>query len=207
MFYLFVYHIVAKLIVLPYVRLFNRLEITGLDRIPDDGPAVIIANHVSMWDPVLMYCLVRKRTWFMAKSELFKIPVLSAVLKRICVFPIKRDSIDRTAIRKATQVLEEGCLLIVFPEGHRSRTREMLPFKQGAAMFAHRAKVPVYPVFFDNTRMIFPKSFRKRVRVTFGEPIDLSAFMEEKVNSALLKEMTEEFRKSLELLQEKGLNG
>ena len=133
----------------------------------------------------------------MAKVELFQIPILGFILRRIRAFPVKRDTIDRSALRMASKVLEDGLVLAIFPEGHRSRTGELLPFKQGAALFAHRAKAVVVPVLFENTSKAFPKSIGQKVGVSVGKPLDLSAFYTQKANSTLLGEMTEVFRQGL----------
>lgn len=194
MLYRFIHRIFAPWIVLPLFKLVNRLRVAGLEYIPAEGAAVIIANHISMWDPVILYCLIRRKAYYMAKSELFAIPLLGPFLRRICVFPVKRDRIDRTALRKASQVLEEGHVLTIFPEGHRSKTGEMQPFKQGAALFAHRSEAAVIPVLFENTQKAFPKSIGQKISVTVGPPLDLSAFYGKKSGAALLEEMTNEFR-------------
>ena len=202
MLYKFVYHVFAPLMVMPFLKLFNRFHATGFDQMPTQGAAVVVANHISMWDPVIMFCLIRRRAYFMGKKEIFDVPILGPILRRLYVFPVKRDTVDRAALRKAAQVLEEGDILVIYPEGHRSKTSDMLPFKEGAALFAHRAGVPVVPVFFENTPMIFPRSIGQKVRVACGSPLDLTAFYEKKADSALLKEMSDAFRKSIERLRE-----
>ena len=207
MLYWFVYHIFAPWIVLPFFRIFNRLHVIGLEWIPATGPVVVIANHISSWDPALLYGLIRRKAYFMAKQELFDRPILGFILKRICAFPVKRETVDRAALRKAAQVLEEGCVLVIFPEGHRSRTGEMLPFKPGAALFAQRSKAAVIPVLLHNTRNAFPRSIGKRVDVTFGQALDLAAFYEAKADSSMLSEMTEVFRQGIVGLAPEGKNG
>ncbi|MCL1849210.1 MAG: 1-acyl-sn-glycerol-3-phosphate acyltransferase [Clostridiales bacterium] len=197
MLYQFVYHIFAPFMVLPFFRLFNRLEVSGVEHIPPSGPAVVIANHISSWDPALLYGLIRRKSYFMAKQELFDRPILGFILKRICAFPVKRETVDRTALRKAAQVLEEGHLLVIFPEGHRSETGEMQAFKQGAALFAHRSKAAVIPVLLENTRNAFPKSIGQKVKVVFGQSLDLTAFYGAKADSALLGEMTDTFKQGI----------
>ena len=194
MLYRFVYYVFAPLMVLPFFRFFNRLEVSGLEYIPASGPVVVIANHISSWDPALLYGLIRRQTYFMAKQELFKIPLLGFILPRMCVFPVKRDTVDRSALRKASQVLDEGHVLMIFPEGTRSKTGKLLPFKSGAALFAHRSKAAVVPVLVDNTRKAFPKSIGCKVKVIFGKPLELSAFYNKKADSSLLAEMTNTFR-------------
>ena len=198
MLYQLAYHIIAPVIIKPFLKLFNRMVYSGFDKIPADGGAVVIANHISMWDPVIMFCMIRRRAYFMGKSELFRIPVLGPFLRRIGVFPVNRDAIDRAALKKSAQVLSEGNVLVIFPEGHRSKTGELLPFKEGAAYFAHRAGVPVIPVSFDNTRKIFPAGVGQKVRVTCGEPLDMTAFRGKKADSALLEEMTNVFKDGIE---------
>lgn len=202
MLYQFVYHIVAPWIVGPFLKLFNRVEVSGLERIPAQGPAVIIGNHISLWDPIYLYCLIRRRTYFMAKAELFDIPVIGFLLRRINVFPVKRNSLDRQALKKAAQVLEQGDLLVIFPEGSRSRSGELQPFKQGAALFAHRAEAAVVPVLFENTTKTFPRAIGQKIRIICGEPLDLMEFQGKKSDSALLDSMTEKFQQSIVSLQE-----
>ena len=198
MFYKFVYHFVAPWIVWPFLRIFNRIKISGFERIPASGPAVIIANHRSMWDPVILFCRIRRRVYFIGKAELFDNWFLGFVLPRIGVFPVKRTQLDRSAIRRASEVLEQGHVLAIFPEGTRSKTGELMPFKGGAAFFAHRADAPVYPVYFDNTRKIFPLSIGQKVRVACEEPLDLAEFQEKKANAVVLEEMTAAFRGAIE---------
>ena len=202
MLYRFVFIIFAPLIVLPCLKLFNRVEITGLEHLPPEGPVVVVANHISSWDPAILYALIRRRAYFMAKAELFRVPLLGFILRRINAFPVKRDAIDRAALRRAAQILEEGHVLVIFPEGHRSKTGELLPFKQGAALFAHRAKAAVIPVLFETTKRAIPWPIGKRIRATFGGPLDLAVFMEKKADSALLEQMTDAFRQGI--LQLKG---
>ncbi|MCL2121125.1 MAG: 1-acyl-sn-glycerol-3-phosphate acyltransferase [Clostridiales bacterium] len=201
MFYQFFSRIFAPYIVLSFLRLFNRVKIYGREHIPANGPVVIIANHISSWDPVFLYCLIRRRAYFMAKAELFQIPPLRLLFKHICVFPVARDTVDRKAIRTALKVLEEGHILTIFPEGSRSKTGELMPFKAGASLFAHHTKATVVPVLFENTQKTFPSSIWQKIRITFGKPLDLSMYHDKKANSALFQTMSETFRQSLENLK------
>jgi 1-acyl-sn-glycerol-3-phosphate acyltransferase len=203
MFYRFMYHFFAPWIIMPYVKLFNRLRVSGFENIPASGPAVIIANHMSLWDPVLMFCLIKRRVYFMAKEELFSIPFIGYVLRRCFAFPVKRTAIDRSALKKASQVLNEGHVLVIFPEGHRSKNGDLQPFKEGAALFAHRADAPVIPVLFENTFKIFPKAIWKTTKAICGAPLDLSEFQGKKTDSALLSEMTDRFTASIRQMHEK----
>jgi len=192
--------IIAPFIFYPFLKLFNRLEIIGIDNIPETGAVVIVANHISMWDAVILYCAIKRRVCFMAKEELFRVPVIGYAISKIDAFPVKRDTIDRNALRIAARILEEGRILGIFPEGHRSMGGAMREFKNGAALFAHRSKSTVIPVLFENTDKAFPKTFKSKIRMTIGPPIDMSAFYERKANQTLMESMTKSFLTAIKSL-------
>lgn len=144
----------------------RRWDVQGRENLPASGGAVLVANHVSYWDPVVVICAFRRKVHFMAKSELFKIPVIGYVLRISGSFPVRRDKSDREAIRTAIRLLEEGQVVGVFPEGTRSHSGELLKPHLGAAMLAAKAKVPMIPIALTGTRGGFG-----RVRMTIGVPI------------------------------------
>ena len=163
---------------------------------------MIIANHLSLWDPVYLFCLIRRRLNFMGKAELFDIPVLSWILRQARVFPVKRNSVDRKALKKAAEILEKGEALVIFPEGTRSRDGRLLPLKEGAALFAYRTDCRVIPLAVTNTRKTFPKGFRRRITFNFGEPVDMMPYKAMENRGEALGEITREFARRLEQLQE-----
>ncbi len=122
-----------------------RWDIEGLENIPADGPVIIVANHISYWDPVLIGVALTRRVFFMGKKELFAIPVLGFLLKSWGVFPVDRAHPDRGAIRRALDLLRSGQIIGIFPEGTRSKTGALLPPSTGAAYFAIRTGAPVCP--------------------------------------------------------------
>lgn len=144
----------------------RRWDVQGRENLPASGGAVLVANHVSYWDPVVVICAFRRKVHFMAKSELFDIPVIGYVLRIAGSFPVRRDKSDREAIRTAIRLLEEGQVVGVFPEGTRSHSGELLKPHLGAAMLAARAKVPMIPIALIGTRGFFG-----RVRMLVGVPI------------------------------------
>lgn len=153
----------------------RRWDVQGRENLPDSGGAVLVANHVSYWDPVVVICAFRRKVHFMAKSQLFDIPVIGYVLRIAGSFPVRRDKSDREAIRTAIRLLEEGQVVGVFPEGTRSHSGELLKPHLGAAMLAAKAKVPMIPIALTGTRGFFG-----RVRMTIGVPI---VFQESKKSS------------------------
>jgi 1-acyl-sn-glycerol-3-phosphate acyltransferase len=155
-------------IILVVVR---RWEIEGAENIPGSDGVVLVANHVSYWDPVVVICAFKRKVYFMAKAELFKIPVVGYVVGISGAFPVRRDRTDRNAIRTALRLLEEGEVVGVFPEGTRSHSGEMLKPHLGAAMLALKSGAPVLPVAVSGTR-----GFWGKIRVRVGRPIPVESF-------------------------------
>lgn len=148
------------------LALIRRWEVTGVENFPREGGLVIVSNHISYWDPVAVGCAVNRQVHFMAKHELFKIPLLGPVIHICGAFPVRRDRSDRNAVRIALKLLRDGKVVGVFPEGTRSHTGELLEAHAGAAMLALKAEVPLLPVAVSGTRGVFGK-----IKVHIGKPV------------------------------------
>ncbi len=132
--------------------------------------SIVIANHTSNWDPILLghlVCPVCLR--YMAKEELFKEGFLKKFFLALGVIPVRRGKNDLKAMKTALSALKNGQSLGIFPEGHRSDTGEMLPFEIGAAVIALKTDTPVLPVYLNCGGY---RLFR-RVKVAVGEMLDL----------------------------------
>ena len=156
-------------------RAYFRQQVEGVESVPDSGAFVLAANHVSYLDPPVLGVACPRRVHFMAKAELFDIPVLGLVIRQLGAFPVHRNGADRQAIRWALQLLDEGRVVGVFPEGTRSRSGKLLNPQGGAALLALKAGVPVVPAGIWGTGDVdgpfhFPKPVRIGVR--FGKPLD-----------------------------------
>lgn len=150
-------------------RLAFRVRVEGARNVPESGPAVLCANHISWWDPVLVTASTRRPVHFMAKVELFRYPVLGCILAKLHAFPVDRGKPDLSAIRDSIAVLKEGGLLGIFPEGTRQRGKMTLgEMHPGAAMVALRTRSPVVPIAIRG-----PYGFRRTVTVAYGEPFFL----------------------------------
>lgn len=155
---------------------YFRQKVEGKERVLRTGPFVVAANHVSYLDPVVLGVACPRPIHFMAKAELFHIPVLGFLIRELGAFPVQRGVADRQAIRRALHILKDGGVVGVFPEGTRNRQGEMLDPQGGAALIALKAGVPVLPVGIWGTADVdgplhLPKPVRVGVR--FGELIDL----------------------------------
>lgn len=191
MLYNFVYH-VAKLI------LKSRIRIEGAENIPATGPLVIIANHVNAFDPVVVALALHRPVHFLAKKELFKSRFGRWFLTKICCIPVDRDNTDRNALRSAVEVLKNGGILGVFPEGTRSLDGEMLPFKSGGSYIASQAPCTILPMAVNGTERLL-HFLKKPVTLKIGEPFPFAALDGEKRRDTLerMTKMQEEAVKGL----------
>jgi 1-acyl-sn-glycerol-3-phosphate acyltransferase len=131
-----------------FFKLFYRSKYYGLENLPSQGPYIICSNHTNWFDPPMVTTIVplRHRVSFMAKEELFKIFIIGFLIRRASAFPVKRNTADRKAIKHALNVLSNGGVLGLFPEGTRIRTGELGEPQHGAAMIALKSNCPVLPV-------------------------------------------------------------
>ena len=152
-----------------------RLKIEGREHERATGPLIVAGNHASILDPPLIGMCLRRQSAYMAKEELFAVPILGPWLRSIGSFPVRRGTPDRKAIRRSLEVLERGGVLVIFPEGTRSLDGRLRDPEPGAAMIALRTGVPVLPAAVVNSHRILPKGARwprfEQVTVRFGPPL------------------------------------
>lgn len=168
-----------------YIR---RFEVVGRENIPLEGPLILVSNHVNNADPPMVALAARPRyPTYMAKLEMIRWPVIGPAFRIFGAFPVRRGQADRSAIRAATEVVESGAMLVMFPEGSRSRTGVLTKGHPGTASIALRTGAPLLPVAITGTeRISWPWIFLKplsvpHVKVMIGEPFRLPAV--ERINS------------------------
>lgn len=181
----------AAAVVVPAVGWFAKIEITGGENLPIDGPYVLAPNHYSEFDPLI----VAVATWrlgraprFMAKESLFRVPVLGALLRATGMIPVARAATATAAkhtIEQAEQLAADGRGVIVYPEGSLTRDPEMWPMrgKTGAVRLALAGGLPVIPVATWGVQQILPRYGklrifppRRRVQVVLGPAVNLDAY-------------------------------
>lgn len=147
-----------------------RMRRRGVEHLPRTGPVLLVCNHVSVADPIVLMAAARpRRTSMMAKSELFAKPLFGWYLRCVRAFPVRRGRGDVAAVRHALRLLEAGDCVVVFPEGKVSRSGIMRRGHPGAGMLALRSGATVVPVVSWDTQL-----FRGPARVVFGPPLDLA---------------------------------
>ncbi|MEK0180949.1 MAG: lysophospholipid acyltransferase family protein [Microcoleus anatoxicus] len=154
---LILYYLFKWSIVSPMLHLYFRGRIYGAENVPSSGPLVVVSNHASDFDPPILSNCMRRPVAFMAKEELFKVPILKQAIALYGAYPVKRESADRSAIRSALQYLENGWATGVFLQGTRTVDGRITDPKLGAALIAAKAKAPLLPVSLWGTHAIASK--------------------------------------------------
>jgi 1-acyl-sn-glycerol-3-phosphate acyltransferase len=178
-------YLFLKATVGPFLRVLGRPRVYGLQHVPADGGAILASNHLSFLDSLFLALVVRRRVTFLAKSEYFTTPGVRGLLKRAFFTASGQVSIDRNnerraaeGMRRAIDLLRQGELLGIYPEGTRSPDGRLYRGKTGVARVALGAPAPVLPVAMTGTFQILPANRRVprlgRVEIRIGPPVDLT---------------------------------
>ena len=166
---------VVRAIVVPFLRLWFRMRVTGAEHIPREGAAIVAPNHKSFWDSFFIGVCTHRHVRFMAKTELIEARY-GPLLVRLGAFPVRRGESDADALETARTVLRQGGLLALFPEGTRIRDPESLGSpRRGAGRLALEAGAPIVPAAISGTEDLFLGPFPRprRVQVAFAEAIQV----------------------------------
>jgi 1-acyl-sn-glycerol-3-phosphate acyltransferase len=174
-FNLLMYHLFKWSIVAPTFYGIFQGRIYGRENVPKRGAFVVVSNHASDFDPPLLSNCVGRPVAFMAKEELFKIPILKQAIQLYGAYPVKRGQSDRQAIRDALRFLDQGWATGIFLQGTRTLDGKITEPKLGAMLIAAKAQVPILPACLWGTHAILPKGATRPnahpVTVRFGELI------------------------------------
>lgn len=157
----------------PLFLLFFRVKVEGRENLPAEGGAVIAANHISFMDAILLAAAFPRKRMprFLAKSELFKIPLLRGVVRLFGAISLDRGGKDVLAMRRAITTVQEGELLAIFPQGTRQKGKNPAdtPIKSGIAMIAAHAGAPIYPVCFSMKKNRY--AFLRKIHLKIGKAL------------------------------------
>ncbi len=166
----------GRFMVASILTILYRFRVVGRERIPERGPVLLVCNHVSFLDPMVVGSAMKDRQFSpMARDSLFSFKPFGWLLRSYGCIPIRREGGDAAAMRAAMAELEAGRCVVVFPEGTRSPDGSMQPFRRGVLLLLKRAKATVLPMGVAGTFEAWPKGrrpgLRGRVRLAVGEPI------------------------------------
>jgi 1-acyl-sn-glycerol-3-phosphate acyltransferase len=159
-------------------------RVKHVDRAPATGPVIVVSNHLHNADPILTEVAFPRTIHYMAKKEVFGVPVVRWIVRWVGAFPVDRGKADRSAIRRANAALQQGIPVGLFPEGTRSPTRALRQAHAGAGLLALTSGAPVLPLIITGTEKLpfngkrgriqaqsaMPHSGHRGVRILFGEP-------------------------------------
>ena len=168
----------AKSVVNIVLKPLYRIEVIGKENLPAEGGVLLCANHINNMDPLAVGITSVRPVHFMAKDELFSVPILGKIVSKVNAFPVKRGMSDREALRKGLAVLKEGNVLGLFPEGTRSKTGEIGKGLAGAGFFALRSDAHIVPC-----AIIGPYKALGKLKVVYGKPINMVPLKENKMNA------------------------
>ena len=156
-------------------KILFRLEAEGVDNIPRKGGFILASNHVSYLDPIILGAICPRRLNFMARNDLFDIPILGRLIRTLGAFPLKRDSVDIGSVKLALRCLQQSNGLLVFPEGSRTSSGVIERVKPGVGFIAGRCNVPVVPAFIKGSQKAWGRNARfihpSKIKVFFGKLI------------------------------------
>jgi 1-acyl-sn-glycerol-3-phosphate acyltransferase len=154
----------------------SKFHLGGTSSVPRSGPLLIVSNHVGAVDPALIGGWAPRAVWFMAKAELFQ-GAWAWLMRGYHAFPVVRHSPDRTALRRAFELLKQGSAVVLFPEGHRSENARLLRAEPGAGFIARKSGAPLVAIAITGTQHVLGRRQRfprpAEVSMTFGEPFQL----------------------------------
>ena len=168
------------------VKLIYRVKINGIENLKDDQPFIISANHIHIFDPVILATLTKRQIFFLSKKELFEKKLFAKFFGKLGVIPIDRDNTDIKAIKSCFRVIRAGNILGIFPEGTRVKTVDINNMKKGVALIALKNKVNILPIHIEGTYRIFSK-----ITVDIYPMIEINNF-ENMEDSEAIDELTEE---------------
>lgn len=161
-------------------KLYNRAEVYGAENMPKSGPFIAVVNHQSHMDAIASALCVKCRVHVMVKHTFFKIPIVAQWMRAVYMFPVRRGALDKRAYEQAIEVLRQGDVLFIAPEGTRRRDWSEPPPKPrtGFVRLAHAVGCPVVPVAIWGTNRVLPPHSilprPRKIRVMVGQPLTLT---------------------------------
>jgi len=176
-----------KFIAKVFFSLFYKVEFTDINSIPEKGPLIMCANHISLLDMFLIGYSMKRKIYYIAKNELFKNPLLAFLVGRLGAFPTNRGRPDVRSFRTVLSLLSEGHIVGIFPEGTRVniKNKDSIRTKPGVAYIAIKSGAPILPVAIEGNYKLF-----SRLKVVFGQPFKLELDQEKKYSMEELVELS-----------------
>jgi len=196
-----IYQLVSKIFVLPIYKFIFKGHLIGRENIPQKDSFIMVSNHGSLLDPPLLGHALGRNISFMAKAELFKIPLLGSIIKACGAYPVKRGIVDKNTIQTACKKLSNNNCIGIFIDGTRQKNGRVNKPKQGAALLAFKNQKLLLPVAIVNShrliRFRFCIPFFSKIVIKVGKPVQppqsssrddlnsLTMYLQDKINNLI----------------------
>ena len=189
-------YVILRAILGPFIWLVLRPIVYGRENLRIKGKAIIICNHRSMIDPIVIGLVTPRVIHFMAKKEIFQHPIGNLFYRGLCAFPVNRKAVDLQSLKSALSVLNSGKIFGIFPEGKREVSDSLDEFEKGTAFLAIRSGAPVIPIY------MHPDSERRnRPVLIVGKAIDVSSIVANVNKSSMIDVVTDELADAVDALR------
>lgn len=198
---------IGKIFCTLYYLIFGGLKSVGEENIPATGGVILAPNHISYADPPAVGCAMKRKVHYMAKEELFRPALFGRILLAVGAFPVRRGTADRKAIRHALDLLKEGKVICIFPEGARSLNGKLQEAEPGIGLIALKSGAPIVPVAVVGTDKILPadgsKPHRHKVIIEYGKPLTFEDLLQSKDTAQAIAEVGKRVMAAIDALLEK----
>ncbi len=177
-------------------KIYFRLSSSGQEYIPKQGAVILATSHRSFVDPPMVAGMCPRQIYFMARHDLFTIPIFGGLIRRLHAYPVHRGEFDRHAIKLTFDVLKEGQVVMIFPEGTRTKDGLLQPAFPGVGFIVHKAKVPVIPCYLEGSYETFPSHIKfpkpGKIIVRYGPVIEFSHYYAQPGNKEIYQSIASE---------------
>ncbi|MDR2898877.1 MAG: 1-acyl-sn-glycerol-3-phosphate acyltransferase [Clostridiales bacterium] len=186
---------IAKNVVFFLLNIVYAVDVVGYDNFPQNGSAIICANHKSFADPLVIAINLKRRLHFIAKAEIFKGKFLTWFFRSIGCIPVDRSNVAMDSFKESMKHLKAGAIIVIFAQATRRKAVDEKDAKAGVALFSVKSGAPVVPVGIEGDYKLF-----SRITINIGEPLDFSEYKEKRIRTPELNSITEEIMKRVKVL-------
>ncbi len=180
-------------------KLYFRVEFEGKEHVPSQGPVIVAPNHVSYLDPIWISLPIKRPLRYMTWNQMFRVPLLGPLMRAYGAFPVNVDVGDRAALKHSLKHLRAGGGLVIFPEGGRTRTGELMPFKAGVIRLALDTNVAIVPVTIIGGYRAFSPHHKfprpRKLKIVYHPPLRLTPPTDEAQLKSYMQEQAEHLQK------------
>ena len=168
---------IGWLLVARTISIYTRMSVEGRERLPADGAYLFAPSHRSYIDTPIAAAVQRRRMRFMGKDSMWRYKSLGRLFSALGAFPVTRGSVDREALKRCVEILNDGEPLVIFPEGERKDGPVIQPLFDGVPFLAAKARVPIVPVGIGGSAKVMPRNAKfilpHKVHMVIGEPFSV----------------------------------